>query len=76
MFMACGHVSTSEDGIPCCLMCKEITPLAQVVTEAPNLEGRVAKCYICKRSKQSSLDLPFFEYMRDRYDYYYCGCSL
>lgn len=76
--MKCGHVANAvtEDGKPVCVLCIGIDPKAQEIDkEIPDLTGRKAKCSICGKAKESSFDLPFFDYRKDREtDEYYCGC--
>ena len=70
--MACGCAPQgyNKDRDPICVIhdCYERMPIEIDLAE------RVAKCY-CGRSKESSVDLPFFKYeplMEN--DSYYCGC--
>jgi len=82
VFLKCGHTAsattTDKDGntIPCC-GCHfglngddGITPV-----DAPNLEGRKARCAYCWHEVVSDLELAFFEYRPQKeFDCYYCGC--
>jgi hypothetical protein len=76
--MKCGHAAnaTDENGNPVCGICISFTKDArQIESKLPDLKGRKAKCDYCKRIKESSFDLPFFEHKpNDKYDSYYCGC--
>lgn len=77
--MKCGHIgyAKDKDGNPCCAICAGSTPDAFIVEDnQPNLTGRKARCLYCGSLKDSSPDLPFFEYRPDRkFDGYYCGCK-
>ena len=77
--MKCGHIgyAKDKDGNPCCAICAGSTPDAFIVEDnQPNLAGRKARCLYCGSLKDSSPDLPFFEYRPDRkFDGYYCGCK-
>lgn len=56
-FLACGCVANATSGgRPSCAI-----HLTTQVVEAPNLEGRTARCS-CGRTRASSPDLEFFEY--------------
>ena len=74
--MKCGcraQGTTKIDGkdVPVCV----IHLCTEVMEEQPNLEGRKAECTYCGKKKDSSADLPFFEYKPDSStDRYYCGC--
>lgn len=62
MMMKCGHAANSRsNGKPSCVICAGITPDAYIVANAPNLEGRFAKCF-CGKTEPSSTDLAFFEF--------------
>lgn len=78
VIMKCGHVAQGKDeaGNPVCVICVGITPNAKIIDESkPNLEGRKATCFYCRREQPSNTDLPFFEHRPDREtDAYYCGC--
>lgn len=42
----------------------------------PDLEGREAKCDICKTVQHSSRSLAYFGYKPDQeFDGFYCGCK-
>ena len=66
--MMCGHVANSKcsakDGvvfdpaIPSCVICDCI----EVDENAPDLQGRIARCAHCGKEAPSSLDLAFFEF--------------
>ena len=77
--MKCGHVANAvdKDGSPCCAICAGYTPDAFIVEDKEiDLTGRKAKCSYCGSLKDSSPDLPFFEYRPDRtFDRFYCGCG-
>ena len=74
--MKCGcraQGTTVKDGkeIPVCVTHLCFEPMEEI----PDLTGRQAICSMCKKKKDSSIDLPFFEYHPDKeYDWYYCGC--
>jgi len=76
--MKCGHAANATSrGKPVCVICYGIDEGAAVIDESPpDLAGRKAKCTYCKREKDSSLELPFFEYGEGKWkhDWYYCGC--
>lgn len=76
--MKCGHAANAvdKDGNPCCAICAGFTPNAFIVDDsAPDLTGRKAKCCYCGKERESSPELPFFEYKPDKeYDKFYCGC--
>lgn len=78
-FMKCGHIgyAKDKDGNPCCVICAGSTPDAFIVEDnQPNLAGRKARCLYCGSLKDSSPDLPFFEYRPDRkFDGFYDGCK-
>ncbi len=63
--MACGCVANATkrmaDGteVPACVIHDETLLMA----EAPNLEGRIARCAYCGKEKPSSRGLPFFEFL-------------
>ena len=62
-----GTHGNAHDGLPenhpsCVVHFEKGDLRACTVVESPNLEGRLAKC-LCGRSKPSSLDLAFFEYV-------------
>lgn len=77
--MKCGHAANAvdKDGNPCCAICAGYTPDAFIVEDKEiDLTGRKARCLDCGSLKDSSPDLPFFEYRPDRkFDGYYCGCK-
>lgn len=81
--MKCGHIAqgVAEDGSPVCVICAGIKEEAYQVDRgccgAEGLENRVAKCiYGCGSKRNSSWELPFFEYKPEcEYDYFYCGCG-
>lgn len=76
--MQCGHVAqgTTEDGKPVCVICFGIDPKAtEVAEELPDLTGRKARCPYCRKTRDSSFDLPFFDYKKDsEEDEFYDGC--
>lgn len=76
--MQCGHVAqaTDENGKPVCVICLGIDPKAtEVAEELPDLAGRKARCPYCRKTRDSSFDLPFFEYKKDsEEDQFYDGC--
>lgn len=81
ILMKCGcRANATHNGEPSCVIHVGLTPDALVQAETPNLEGRFAYCYYCKREEPSSLQLPFFEYKPEHasrgpeWDRYYCGC--
>ncbi len=66
--MKCGHAANAQhkqDGSPVCAICIGITAgAAEVNTNPPSLEGRVARCaYGCGNERPSSSMLAFFEYL-------------
>ena len=64
--LACGHAanSTDENGNPSCVICIGINPDADKISKTPDLTKRRAKCaYGNHAIVNSSLDLPFFEYL-------------
>lgn len=82
--MSCGHQAnatcskrgglTFHPPIPCCVICDCV----EVDSDAPNLEGRQARC-MCGNTRPSSerANLAFFEHRPNHpegYDSYYCGC--
>jgi hypothetical protein len=72
--MKCGHVANAEtfDGKPVCVICK----CYEIANEQPIIIGRKAKCVWCGSERESSFNLPFFEYKpKQEYDSYYCGCG-
>lgn len=77
--MKCGHAANAvdKDGNPCCAICAGSTPDAFVVEDKEiDLTGRKARCLYCGSLKDSSPDLPFFEYRPDRkFDGFYDGCK-
>lgn len=77
--MKCGHAANAVDknGNPCCAICVGFTPNAFIVDDrTPDLTGRKAKCFYCGKERESSIELPFFEYKPDKeYDKFYCGCG-
>jgi hypothetical protein len=74
--MKCRHSANATcQGRPCCAICAGFTPDAEIVVEAPILDGRKAKCG-CGKTVPSSTDLAFFRhYPNAAYDTYYCGCA-
>lgn len=60
--MECGHTANAHDheGNPVCVICVGLDPRATQVSSKPDLTGRTATC--CGNTRQSSYDLPFFEY--------------
>lgn len=75
--MKCGHAANATDanGRPCCAIHAGLTEDAYIVVEGPSLEGRLAKCGICKKSVPSNTNLAFFEHCPDKeFDRFYCGC--
>ena len=63
--MECGHAANAHDKYnnPTCAICIGIYPGATTVAKnPPNLEGRQATC-TCGNLKQSSTNLPFFEFL-------------
>ena len=76
ILMACGHMSQgiTADGKYICIVCGCEEPWKYL--EKHYLESRKARCIYCGKEKDSSEDLPFFEYKKDcEYDRYYCGCE-
>lgn len=73
--MKCGHSANAVfNDKPCCAICAP-SPDAYEVVETPDVTGRKAKCSDCDYVRDSSVDLPFFEYRPDEeYDKFYCGC--
>jgi len=72
--MHCGCVAQAVDGAnrPVCLM-HQCRKLAR--EQAPNLDGRMARCTDCQRTTESSTSLPFFKHHpTGGWDTYYCGC--
>ncbi len=61
--MKCGHAANATNGHdqPSCAICVGLTPNADLVVDAPDLTGRIAKCS-CGNAQPSSTKLPFFEY--------------
>lgn len=63
--MKCGHVAqgtNTKTNTPSCVICIGLTPDAEiVVSDLPDLTGRIARCY-CGKETPSDFDLPFFEY--------------
>ena len=62
--MKCGHAAnaTNGHGNPSCAICCGMTPNADIVVDAPDLTGRLAKCS-CGRTVPSDLkQCAFFEY--------------
>lgn len=77
VLMKCGCVANAKmtNDKPCCAFHFGFTPDAEIIVEAPNLDGRKAHCCYCKTKADSKLTLPFFESMPDKpEDRYYCGC--
>lgn len=77
VLMKCGHSSNAtRDGKPCCVICAGIIPGAYEIAEIqPDLTGRKAKCASCGKTKDSSINLPFFEYRPNcEFDDFYDGC--
>ena len=76
--MKCGHAANAVNGHgkPSCVICVGIHPGAEVVDEDVEIaEGRIAKCFDCKKEAPSSTALPFFEHRSDsNRDNFYCGC--
>lgn len=75
--MRCGHVANHKDfkGNPICSLCYGYDHNAKIINEHVNLQGRQAKCSFCGKIKNSSLQLPFFQYTPFlSTDLYYCGC--
>lgn len=82
--MKCGHNGhakkrlTNGTYIPCCVICLDINPGADVIDEnPPDLSKREAICsYGCSASvTKSSPELAFFEHRpKEPRDRYYCGC--
>jgi hypothetical protein len=64
VMMECGHAANATtEGNPCCAICFMLDPGATVVSVSPpSLEGRIAVCPHCKKTKPSSPELAFFEY--------------
>jgi len=65
-----------EADITICTSCAGALYRAQA-----NLEGRIARCTYCRKEKDSSFSLPFFDYHGEGTtknilpnDIYYCGC--
>lgn len=77
ILMKCGCRASATDafGKPVCVTHLGLNPDAAVVAEAPNLEGRKAKCTYCNSRSNSALDIPFFVYQPNKSeDAFYCGC--
>jgi hypothetical protein len=74
--MACGHAANSRrDEEPCCVICAGIVPGWDVVADAPDLSGRVARCCYCGRERPSSPTLAFFAHRPNgQHDDFYDGC--
>lgn len=72
VLMKCGHTANAEsNGKPCCVICN----CFEIEENKPDLTGRKAICHDCGKKRDSSYDLPFFEYKpNEPYDEYYCGC--
>lgn len=74
--MKCGCANNAvrtkgDKDIPVCSYhdCEEILP-------RPELKGRWAECLYCENIRDSSLDLPFFQYRPGNFhDWYVCGCK-
>jgi len=64
--MKCGHAAnaTNGHGQPSCAICAGLTPNADIVVDAPDLTGRMAKC-ACGRIEPSEL--------KQRACFEYCG---
>ena len=63
VLMKCGHAAMAIDqnGNPCCVICHGDPRSTMIEDNAPDLTGRLAKCG-CGNTRESSIDLPFFEY--------------
>ena len=74
--MKCGHAANAtSEGKPACAICVGINPGALEIATQPELAGRKSKCSYCKRERESSSDLPFFEHRpKDAFDRHYDGC--
>lgn len=77
--MMCGHAANARLGdTPICAICvgiRELDAKARTPAPEPNLEGRVAVCGYCARSRPSAMTLAFFEHRPAlATDSYYCGC--
>ena len=88
--MKCGHSANAnrihKDGTktPSCAICAGITPDAEIVVDAPDLEGRKARCSYfgtshgsttCHGEVASSPNAAFFEHRPGaEFDRFYCGC--
>lgn len=61
--MKCGHTAmaiNNKTKKPCCVICHG-DPRAEIIDDLPNLTQRLAKCG-CGNTRESSVELPFFEY--------------
>lgn len=60
--MKCGHTAMAIDGEgrPYCVICHG-DPRSEIVDTPPDLTGRLAKCG-CGNTRESSIELAFFEY--------------
>jgi len=78
VLMKCGCRANAVDPDtqrPVCVIHLGLCAEAVMVAEAPNLEGRIAKCSDCSTIDKSSLSMPFFEHRPNQeMDQYYCGC--
>lgn len=61
--MKCGHtaMAVDQEGNPCCVICHGDPHSEEIEEKLPNLDGRLAKCG-CGNTRESSIDLAFFEY--------------
>lgn len=77
VLMKCGHVANATyDGNPCCAICAPNESAFEILEEDVDLSNRVAKCTDCGKERESSKDLPYFDYQPNKdHDEYYCGCQ-
>jgi hypothetical protein len=75
--MKCGHTAQTEDahGLAVCVICFGIDPGSVIVAERPViLDGRLARCSDCGKTRPSRFTLPFFRHNPASQDTFFCGC--
>lgn len=70
--MKCGHTANSEcNGQYYCVICD----CKEIQDNKPEIQGRKAKCFYCRKTTDSKWTLPFFKHTEREFDEYYCGCE-
>lgn len=74
MRCGCRAQGNTQDGKPICVTHFD-TPEGREEAPAPDLSGRESVCCYCRKTKPSSVELPFFTHHPERQmDSHYDGC--